>query len=126
MSLRSSLGQVRGLGSAKEGVGHWWDQRITAIALLPLIIWFVASIAFMAGADHGQIKEWIGNPFTAVLLVVMLIALFYHMKLGMQVVIEDYVHHKATKLVMDLMNLAAAFLLGGASILAVIKLAVSS
>lgn len=126
MSLRSPLGRVLGLGAAKEGVSHWWDQRITAVALVPLLIWFVASIAFMAGADHAQIKAWIGNPFTAVLLIAMLVALFYHMKLGIQVVIEDYVHHKATKLVLDFINLFAAYLLGGASVLSVIKLAVTA
>ena len=82
MSLRSPLGKVRGLGSAKEGVIHWWAQRMTAVALIPLLIWFVASIAAMAGADYGAFREWIATPVVSVLLVLMTIAVFHHAQLG--------------------------------------------
>lgn len=92
MGLRTALGQVRGLGSAKEGTEHFWIQRLTALALLPLMIWFVASIACLAGADHAQVVEWLSSPFAAVFMILMIGTGFYHLKLGVQVVIEDYIH----------------------------------
>lgn len=98
MELRSPLGRVSGLGSAKEGgVGHWWAQRLSAIALVPLTLWFVASAVFMVGADLATFKEWVGNHGNPVILIVLTIALYHHLQLGLQVVIEDYVHHEAAK-----------------------------
>ena len=124
MSGPSSLRQVRGLGSAKEGVHHWWMQRLTAIALVPLSIWLVVSIALLAGADHAQVTAWIANPIVALLLVLTLIAVFYHLKLGLQVVIEDYVHGQPAKLVCLLANSFGNIALALACILAVLKIAV--
>jgi succinate dehydrogenase / fumarate reductase membrane anchor subunit len=92
MSYRTPLGRVRGLGSAKEGVAHWWAQRLTALALIPLTLWFVISVVQMIGADPPQVVEWIGSPVTAILLIVLIGATFHHAQLGVQVVIEDYVH----------------------------------
>ena len=90
-SLRSSLGRVRGMGSAKGGTRHWWMQRVTSIALLPLSIWLIFSLAGLAGAEYAVVLEWIGNTFNAVLLLAFLTAAFHHAAAGLQVVIEDYV-----------------------------------
>ena len=92
MSLQSPLRRVMGLGSAKEGAGHWWAQRLTAIALVPLGLWFVFSAL---GLEHGQyemVRAWIADPAHAILLLLLILALLYHSFLGLQVVIEDYVH----------------------------------
>ncbi|MCU0987807.1 MAG: succinate dehydrogenase, hydrophobic membrane anchor protein [Acetobacteraceae bacterium] len=97
-TLRSGLGRVRGLGSAKEGVNHWWSQRITAVALVPLTLWFVASVVLLAGADHATVSAWIARPFNTVLLLCLLGSTFWHASLGLQVVIEDYIHNERAKL----------------------------
>ena len=93
--LRSSLGRARGLGSAKEGVQHWWVQRMTALALVPLCLWFVASIVGLAGAPREEVVAWIGRPVPATLLLLLVAAGFHHSQLGLQVVIED---RKSTRL----------------------------
>ncbi|MGI9128393.1 MAG: succinate dehydrogenase, hydrophobic membrane anchor protein [Roseomonas sp.] len=90
-SLRSPLGRVRGMGSAKGGTRHWWLQRVTSIALLPLSIWLIFSLARLVGAEYAVVLEWIGNTFNAVLLLAFLTAAFHHAAAGLQVVIEDYV-----------------------------------
>src|SRR5580700_1805842 len=95
--MRSPLGRAIGLGSAKEGVEHWWAQRVTAIALVPLALWFVIAIIELAGADRALFVEWVRHPLPAVLLVLLLIAAFYHGALGLQVVIEDYVENEALR-----------------------------
>ena len=89
MSLRSDLGKVRGLGSAKDGTHHWWWQRLTAIALIPLSLWFVWSLLCVAQSSHAEITAWIAKPHVTVGLIALMSALFYHLKLGMQVVFED-------------------------------------
>src|SRR5262244_978776 len=96
--MRSPLGRAIGLGSAKEGVEHWWLQRITAVALVPLSLWFVIAIIRLVGADIDSVRDWVGNPLSAIGLVLLVIATFYHASLGLQVVIEDYVHKELTKL----------------------------
>ena len=98
MELRTALGRVRGLGSAKEGPAHWWAQRLTGIALVPLAIWFVLSALRLAGASHATVKAWAGDQTNAVLLVLLTVAMFHHAYLGIQVVIEDYVHREAYKI----------------------------
>src|SRR5271166_6333919 len=97
-SLRSPLGRVVGLGSAKEGVEHWWMQRLTAVALIPLALWFVISLIAHLGGDLGSAVAWIGAPVPAILMILLLGATFYHAALGVQVVIEDYVHEEWLKL----------------------------
>jgi len=91
-TLRTPLGRVRGLGAAKSGVHHWWLQRLTSLALLPLSIWLVFSLAGLAGASHAGAVAWIGRPLNAVLLLAFLAAAFHHSANGVQEVIEDYVH----------------------------------
>jgi succinate dehydrogenase / fumarate reductase membrane anchor subunit len=97
-ALRSELGRVRGLGSAKEGVQHWWHQRLTAIALVPLLIWLVAGFVAHAGAGHAVATGWLGSPVTFGLMLLVVVVGFWHAMLGLQVVIEDYVHREGCKL----------------------------
>ena len=98
MSLRTPLGKVKGLGSAKEGTKHWWYQRLTAIALVPLSLWFAISVMTYASADYQSALEWMGSPIIASLFLMLIVALFYHAQLGLQVVIEDYVHEEWLKI----------------------------
>lgn len=122
-TLRSGLGRVRGLGSAKEGVSHWWAQRVTAISLVPLTLWFVASIVLLAGADHATVSAWIAQPFNTVLLLCLLAATFWHASLGLQVVIEDYIHNERLKLAVLLVVKALLVLMALSGLLAVLRIA---
>lgn len=126
MSLRDPLKIVRGLGSAKEGVHHWWAQRVTAIALVPLTVWFVVSLIGVAGAGHDQVIAWIGHPLVAVLLICLIVAVFHHAQLGMQVIYEDYIHDGWLKLVADLGTKFLAVLLGLSAAIAVLKIAIGA
>jgi succinate dehydrogenase / fumarate reductase, membrane anchor subunit len=90
--MRTPLGHALGLGSAKNGVEHWWLQRVTAIALVPLTVWFAASLITHAGNDYATFIGWLRTPIATILMTLLLITLFYHTALGLQVVIEDYVH----------------------------------
>ncbi len=122
MSLRSPIGRVRGLGSAKEGVSHWWSQRMSAVALVPLTLWFVASVTSHIGADHAAMTAWIGSPMTAGLFILLIAATFYHAYLGLQVVIEDYVHSESLKVVSLALIKGACFVLALIGILSVLTL----
>jgi len=93
--MRSPLGRAMGLGSAKEGAEHWWMARVSAVALIPLTLWFVASIIAHTGSDYVTFIVWLRMPRVSILMVLLLIALFYHTALGLQVVIEDYVDTEA-------------------------------
>jgi len=96
--MTTPLGNAGGLGSAKSGTRHWWHQRITALALFPLTVWFVVSMAALAGADHGALVIWVRLPLVSVLLVLFIGLVFYHFQLGARVVIEDYVHPERGKI----------------------------
>src|SRR3546814_16387290 len=98
MSTRTPIGRIRGLGSAKAGTQHWWVQRVTAVALIPLTLWFVVALITLAGADHAAATAWLASPVTAVLMMLLVVATFHHMQLGLQVIIEDYVHREGWKL----------------------------
>ena len=121
-SLRTPLARVRGLGSAKDGTRHFWLQRLTAIALVPLTIWFALSIASLATADQAAVLVWMKSPLSALLMLSFLLAGFWHMKLGLQVVIEDYVHTEWTKITCLVLNTLVSILLALAATLAVLKL----
>ena len=123
MSLRTPLGRVRGLGSAKSGTAHWWAQRWTAVALVPLALWLAAALAHNTGASHADAAAWIGQPVAAVLLLALIGAAFHHAQLGLQVVIEDYVHGHLARLAWLLVVKGAALLLAVAAALAVVKIA---
>ena len=126
MSLRSDLGRVRGLGSAKEGTSHWWAQRLTAVALLPLSCWFVWSVINLVGVDHIGFKNWLNENANLVLMILFVGSLFYHMQLGLQVVIEDYVHGEKKKVTSLVLNLFVALFFGVSSIVALLKVAFGS
>ncbi len=96
-NLRSALGRARGLGSAKEGMHHWWAQRLTALALIPLTVWFVASLIGLAGAGHEDFVLWLANPVNATAMILFLAIAFHHAQLGVQVVLEDYVASHALR-----------------------------
>ena len=123
MQFRSPLGKVRGLGSAKDGTHHWWMQRLTAIALVPLIIWFVISVITLIGKDHAAFKAWVGNPISATLLILVIAATFHHAQLGLQVVFEDYVHSEGMKLACILVVKGLALVLAGIGIVSVLRIA---
>ena len=94
-NTRSPLARAIGLGSAKEGIGPWWAERVSAVALIPLTLWFAASIIAHTGSDYTAFVAWLRTPLVATLMILLLIALFHHTALGLQVVIEDYVHSGA-------------------------------
>jgi succinate dehydrogenase / fumarate reductase membrane anchor subunit len=119
---RSQLGQARGLGSAKSGAGHWWAQRVTAVALVPLTLWFVWSALRLVGASHEDVLAWIGGPIPVVLMITLVVATFYHLALGLQVVIEDYVHTEPTRLITLLLTKGVIILLGLTCLVAILKL----
>ena len=126
MSIKTPLGRVRGLGSAKGGTHHFWMQRVTAVAMIPLTIWFVASIVSLVGADRAVVLAWLHMPVVAVLMALLLGTGFYHLKLGLQVIIEDYVHCEAVKITALLANSFGCIALAAASVFAVLKIAVGS
>ena len=123
MSLRTPLAEAHGLGSAKEGVGHWWHQRLTALALVPLTLWFGFSVALLGTADYYTVIDWIAHPVNAVLMILMLAIGFWHGALGIQVVIEDYVATEWKKLTLLLAVQFAAAVLALAGIFAVLRIA---
>ena len=120
--LRSPLKRAAGLGSAKEGLSHWWTQRLTSVALVPLVLWFVFSLARIPELDYLQFRVWIASPVTATLLIVFLIAAFYHLQLGLQVIVEDYVHTGWLKLTSLILVNFSCWLLAVAAIISVLKL----
>lgn len=122
-SLRTPLGRVRGLGAAKEGVAHWWAQRLTALALVPLTLWFVASVIVLTGAGHAEVVGWMSRPHNTVLLLALIGATFWHASLGLQVVIEDYIRGEGRKLAALLAVKAAMVLLALFAALAVLRVA---
>ena len=120
--LRTPLSRARGLGSARAGLHHWWAQRITAVALIPLVVWFAISLIMMSGADYNVVRAWIGSPVVMVLLVLTIVIGLYHGQLGMQVVIEDYVHSDGWKLAYIMSVRFIAVLFGLAAIVAILRI----
>ena len=120
--LRTPLSRARGLGSAKEAVHHFWAQRITAVALIPLVVWFAISLIMMSGADYGVVRAWIGSPIVMVLLTLTIVIGLHHGQLGMQVVIEDYVHNDGMKLALIVLMRFIAVFFGLAAIVAILRI----
>ena len=120
--FRTPLRRVRGLGSAREGTGHFWHQRLTALANIPLILFFLGLIVALNGADHATVRETLGNPFVALVMLLALTSVLYHMKLGMQVIIEDYVHGDPLRIALLVLNIFLPFVLWAASGLALLSL----
>ncbi len=120
--MRSDLKKVRGLGSAKEGVQHWWMQRVTAVAMIPLLLVMLVCLLKLATGDHAAVAAAFKHPLFALLALLSILAVFWHMKLCLQVVIEDYVHHEGLKIASLLAITFAIFIVGGAAALSVLKL----
>ena len=121
--FRTELARVRGLGPAKEGVRHWWMQRVSAIALVPLTLWFVIALVAHTGADYVAVRGWLGSPVTFGLMVLVIGATFYHAQLGLQVVIEDYIHHEGVKIGLVLLTKLASLVLALSAIIALLIIA---
>ena len=121
--MQSQLGRVRGKGSARSGTHHWWAERVTSVALVPLTIWFVLAALHLVGAPRAAVAHWAANPVNATLAAALVIATFHHTQLGLQVVIEDYVHGEGTKMGSILAVKALCFLLGLACLVSILKLA---
>jgi len=122
MEMRSPLARVRGLGSSNDGIHHWWVQRLTGIALIPLVLWFVLYAVGLASADLATVKAWVGAHYNPVLLILLIICMFHHGQLGLQVVIEDYIHKESVKVTSLILVKGGALLLGACSAFAVLRL----
>ena len=125
MSLRSPLGRVLGFGAAKEGVGHWWVQRVTAVALIPLTLWFVIALLGKPLQSFEAMRGWLAQPWVAVLTILLIMTLAWHSKLGVEVVIEDYVHGKGSKTTLLLLSTFVHSAAAVAGVFAVLILALS-
>jgi succinate dehydrogenase / fumarate reductase membrane anchor subunit len=124
LRLQTPLGRVRGLGSARSGTHHWWMQRVTSIALLPLTIWFVFAVWGLAGATHEQALAFIAAPLNAVLLLSLIAASFHHAAAGLQVVVEDYVRDDRLRIAALLAIRGGCWVLGLLAALSVLRVAV--
>jgi succinate dehydrogenase / fumarate reductase membrane anchor subunit len=122
MHLTTPLARVRGTGSAKDGTRHWWAQRVTGIALVPLSVWLVASLIGLLSGDYETARVAMGNPVTASLWILFVVAAFHHGQLGLQVVIEDYVHGEGAKIVLLMLNTFFAISVAAAGALSILKL----
>ncbi len=125
MKYRTALYGVRGLGSAKDGTHHWWMQRLTAVALVPLMLWLAFALASLGSMDYASAATWLAAPLNTVLMLASIVALFHHAQLGVQVVVEDYVHREAVKITALVLLKFITLLLGLASALAVLRVSLS-
>ena len=126
MSLMTPLNRVLGLGTAKGAAEHWWLQRVTAVALLPLGLWFALALLALPGFDHVDVIAWVQQPLTSILLILMVVAVGYHSHLGVQVVIEDYVSSKGLRVATLMASTLAHIGLSIAAVFAVLKIAFGS
>jgi succinate dehydrogenase / fumarate reductase, membrane anchor subunit len=119
---RTPLNKVRGLGSAKDGTEHFWRQRLTALANIPLLLFFIGFVVSMRGASQAEVVAAVAHPVTALMLIAVLISGLFHMKLGMQVVIEDYVHSEGTKIICLLLNNLFVIAIGLITVFSILKM----
>ncbi len=122
MSMQSPLARVRGLGSAKKGVHHWWLQRLTALALVPLSLWFIYSLVVITGAEYTTVIAWLSQPLNAVLMLLFVFSLYYHAVLGVQVVIEDYIESEWQKIACLILINFLAWIAGLSATISVLKI----
>lgn len=120
MGSGTGIGRVRGLGSAKHGSMHWWHQRLTAAGNLILLVWFIVSLFRLPSLDHASVVQWLSSPLVAVALILLAVSVFWHLKLGVQVLIEDYVHDETLKIAAIL---ALNFYAAGGAALAIFSIA---
>lgn len=123
MSLRSPLGRVLGAGSARDGTVHWWAQRVSAVALIPLTLWFFWSLLLLPNLDYATVRTWLAVPLSALLAVLLVAVTAYHSYLGTNVVVEDYVHAHATKLFLVVLLRFLYVLCAGVGIFAILRIA---
>lgn len=121
--FQSPLSRARGLGSARSGTSHWWSQRVSAIALIPLGLWLCLSLAMIAAYDHSQVVEWIRSPINGIALVLVIIALFYHAALGLQTIAEDYLSVEWLKIGLIIVIRLSAVALSATAVLSVLRIA---
>jgi succinate dehydrogenase / fumarate reductase membrane anchor subunit len=124
MSLRSPIARARGLGSAKTGTHHWWLQRLTALALIPLTLWFVPSIVAYGAADYEAVIAWVRTPWVSVALILLIVTVLYHAQLGLQVVLEDYVAPAWLRIASVVAVKFAVWILAALSGLGVVRVAI--
>ena len=120
--MRTPLSRVRGLGSAKKGTEHFWLQRVTALANIPLTVFFVSAMVAHAGADYLTVKAFLSRPIVALVMLLLILSMVWHMRLGLQIVIEDYIHDHTVKILALILNTFFALAVGTASVLAILKL----
>jgi len=123
--LRSPLSRVKGLGSAREGTSHFWHQRLTALLLIPLVLWVGFSIAALP-LDHATLVDWVQQPLVTVALVLLIMALFYHAQLGLQIVIEDYISSHARRTLVLLLSNLFCLLFGIVGVVSVLKISLGA
>ncbi len=123
MTLRSPLANARNHGSAGDGVGHWWAQRFSAILLVGLTVWLVFAMASLIGASHTEATLWLGRPFNAAMAILFIGTSLYHARLGLQVIIEDYVHQRSVEVALQLLVKIAMIVAGLLAVLAILKVA---
>jgi succinate dehydrogenase / fumarate reductase, membrane anchor subunit len=121
-TLRSPLGRARGLGSAHAGFHHWWLERVEAVALVPLTIWFIVSLLHLVGASRQAVSAWLSSPVAMVLMLILIVATFHHLSLGVQSVLDDYVHRPSAKLWSVLCTKAACVVLALLCVVSVLRI----
>jgi succinate dehydrogenase / fumarate reductase membrane anchor subunit len=125
-TVRNPVGRVIGYGSSREGLRHWVHERVSALALVPLVIWFVIAAIGLSNDNYDGVRAWLATPWNTALMLLTVVLSFWHAKLGMQVVIEDYVHGENSKTLALLANLFATTLLGTVCVVAVLKVSLGS
>ena len=122
-TLQTPLARVRGTGSAGHGAGHWWHERLSSVACLLLYVWLLVSLLRLPALDHRGVTEWLRDPLAAVPMLLLILATFWHLKLGLQVVIEDYVHDEGNRFLAVLLVNFAAVLGAAFALFAVLRIA---
>lgn len=121
--MRTPLNKVRGLGSAKEGTGHFWHQRLTALANIPLVLFLIAFMVALNGASYEEVRSALQSPLPSLLIALALLSILYHMRIGMQVIIEDYVHSEGLKIALIILNIFFPIVVGAVSLYALVRIA---